>query len=138
MLHYAKTLVPKPIKKVIKAAQRALSANSIYDKNYFAYIEDQANAGAKIMAKSLYEWCHPSTVIDVGCGMGALLAAFRALAAMCRASNMRTRPWNIASRAGLPVRKFASHATRLKGFAGTMALAVLNWPSGRLPADGEQ
>ena len=79
MLHYAKTLVPKPIKKVIKAAQRALSANSIYDKNYFACIEDQANAGAKIMAKSLYEWCRPSTVIDVGCGTGALLAAFRAL-----------------------------------------------------------
>jgi len=54
--------------------------NEIYSAAYFASdVEGAAVKSARPMASSIVSLCKPATVIDVGCGTGALLSAFREL-----------------------------------------------------------
>jgi SAM-dependent methyltransferase len=83
--------------------------NSIYHQDYFAEtVEGPAKQSASVMAASIFKSFHPNTVIDVGCGTGALLAAFRDLGcdvlgleysdaalAYCRERNLPVRKFNV-------------------------------------------
>jgi SAM-dependent methyltransferase len=107
MLDRVQALVPAPIRKFLKERCAALIPhNLLYGKKYFSYVEEHASPAAKIMAKSLYEWRHPSTVIDVGCGTGALLAAFRELGCKVQGFEYSDTALEYCFARGLSVRKF--------------------------------
>lgn len=56
------------------------SHDNIYDKRYYDMIVEADSArSADVMAASIVDRFQPKTVIDVGCGTGALLQAFRML-----------------------------------------------------------
>jgi SAM-dependent methyltransferase len=49
-----------------------------YDDAYYARdVETAAVEGAGVISRSIVSWFRPASVIDVGCGTGALLAALR-------------------------------------------------------------
>jgi 2-polyprenyl-3-methyl-5-hydroxy-6-metoxy-1,4-benzoquinol methylase len=81
----------------------------IYDKIYYDNdVESEAFNSANVMARSMVQCFRPKTVIDIGCGTGALLAAFKGLncevkgleyseagLAYCRKRNLSVRKFNI-------------------------------------------
>jgi SAM-dependent methyltransferase len=103
-----KALIPQPVKQVVKAARSAITPhNWTYDRRYYEeMIDPPARAAAAIMARSLYEWRHPKTVVDVGCGSGALLASFRALGCDVRGLEYSDAGLNFCRARGLSVEKF--------------------------------
>ena len=81
--------------------------DTIYDQHYYdSTVEADAARSAEVMAVSIAERFQFKTVIDVGCGTGALLSAFRKLdCEVCGLENSRAGLaycWN----RGLSVRKF--------------------------------
>jgi SAM-dependent methyltransferase len=103
-------LVPDAVKRtaIYSAVRPAPYHDSIYDETYFSEIEGRAVASAPAMARTIREHFHPLSVIDVGCGTGALLVAFRDLgcsvsgleyaeAALrsCRERNLEVRKFDI-------------------------------------------
>jgi 2-polyprenyl-3-methyl-5-hydroxy-6-metoxy-1,4-benzoquinol methylase len=57
---------------------RLLPHDAVYDADYYANaVEDGAAASAEIMAAAIRREFAPRSVIDVGCGTGALLEAMR-------------------------------------------------------------
>ena len=103
-----KAIVPQSIKVALKAARHALTPHdSIYDKRYYEeFIEGWAQSAAVIMARSMYEWKQPKAVIDVGCGTGALLAAFRDLGCSVRGLEYSDAGLDYCRARGIPVEKF--------------------------------
>jgi SAM-dependent methyltransferase len=69
----------KPYGKLRGKLQGLLAShNSIYDAdNYARYVEPAAVQSAGPISNSIILQFSPKSVIDVGCGTGALLAAFR-------------------------------------------------------------
>ncbi|MGA8610207.1 MAG: methyltransferase domain-containing protein [Xanthobacteraceae bacterium] len=81
--------------------------NSIYHPDYYERtVEGPAVKSAPIMAASMLEVFHPRTVVDVGCGTGALLDAFRHLG--CQVNGLEYSDAGLAycHKRRLPVRKF--------------------------------
>lgn len=56
---------------------RGLDFNTIYDAEYFAFVEKTTGPAAVLLSDSIYASCRPKFALDVGCGTGALLAALR-------------------------------------------------------------
>ena len=54
-----------------------LPHNAIYTAKYFGDVERTAGPAAPVMARSIVNHFSPKTIIDVGCGTGILLEAFR-------------------------------------------------------------
>jgi SAM-dependent methyltransferase len=52
--------------------------DEIYGESYFQMVEDTTTASAEVIADSLVSHFAPSTVVDVGCGTGALMESLRA------------------------------------------------------------
>lgn len=69
-------------------------------------MEGSALFAAPVMARSVYEWKHPKTVVDIGCGTGALLTAFRALGCETRGFEYAEAGLDYCRRRGLSVQKF--------------------------------
>jgi SAM-dependent methyltransferase len=68
----------KPYGKLRGKLQGLLAShNSIYDAEYYRYVEAAAAQSAVPISNSIILQFSPKSVIDVGCGTGALLAAFR-------------------------------------------------------------
>jgi SAM-dependent methyltransferase len=107
-MRFLKSVVPRPIKDAIKAAKRALTPHdAIYDKDYYDNkVERPAYAAAPIMARSMFDWKRPETVIDIGCGTGALLAAFRDLGCDVRGLEYSEAGLDYCRSRGLSVQKF--------------------------------
>jgi SAM-dependent methyltransferase len=88
---------------------RHLPHDLVYSREYFeSVIEGVAAASASTIAESVLRDISPRTVIDVGCGTGALLQALRAggcrvtgleyasaAIAMCRARGIDVQPFNL-------------------------------------------
>jgi SAM-dependent methyltransferase len=51
--------------------------DDVYDAGYYEFIDHHAAQSADVMADSIVRTFHPRTVLDVGCGSGALLDALR-------------------------------------------------------------
>ncbi len=56
----------------------------VYDREYYSWLDAASSAGATAMARGIDSAFRPRSVIDIGCGTGALLAAFRELGVEAR------------------------------------------------------
>jgi len=56
---------------------QGLEFNTIYDKEYFNFVEKTTGPAAAALSANIYTACRPRFAVDVGCGTGALLAVLR-------------------------------------------------------------
>src|SRR5271169_980632 len=90
--------------------------NSIYHHDYYAEtVEDAARESATVMAASMVEFFKPQTVIDVGCGTGALIEAFRQMGCDVCGLEYSDAALAYCHKRGLPVRKFNITRDKLDG-----------------------
>lgn len=83
------------------------SHNAIYSQGYYAQdVEDAAAKSAAAMAGVIFDRFHPCAVIDVGCGTGALLEAFRNLGCDVRGREYSDAGLAYCRRRDLLVEKF--------------------------------
>lgn len=57
---------------------KLLSHDAIYGESYFQFVEETTASSADVIARSIIEAFHPTSVIDVGCGTGVLLERLQA------------------------------------------------------------
>jgi trans-aconitate methyltransferase len=97
-------MVPQSIKDAIKPW---LPHDVVYSEDYFAkYVDGPAMRAAPFMARSMVELFHPQSVIDVGCGTGALLMAFRDHGCCVRGFEYARAALRVCRERGLAVHKF--------------------------------
>jgi SAM-dependent methyltransferase len=75
-----RTLIPAPVRnsKVVTSLKRRLPHDWIYNSSYYsATVEEPAVQSAPQIVDSIVLSFKPKTVVDVGCGTGALLEALR-------------------------------------------------------------
>ena len=63
--------VPEPLRRFIRNA----ITRGGYSASFFAQLDAAQAASYDVMSESIVERFHPTSVVDVGCGSGALLAA---------------------------------------------------------------
>jgi SAM-dependent methyltransferase len=96
----------------LKRARRTLRHavlphDKIYTRDYYAAdVEEGAVRSAAVMARSIFAWAKPQTVIDVGCGTGSLLEAFGKLGCDGRGLEYSQAGLDYCRRRGLAVQKF--------------------------------
>lgn len=112
-----RTLIPKFIRNTafVEALKRKLLPhNMVYDEKYYERdVEGPAARSAPAIVESLLREFRPSSVLDVGCGTGAMLAAFAARG--CRAKGLEYADAGIrmCQQRGLDVLKFDIEKDRL-------------------------
>jgi SAM-dependent methyltransferase len=106
-------IIPNAVKgsrlfRLARLARHILAPHdTVYDQDYYdTVVEADAARSAEVMAASMVECFKPKTTIDVGCGTGALLAAFRKLD--CEVCGLEYSEAGLAycRNRGLSVRKF--------------------------------
>jgi SAM-dependent methyltransferase len=65
------------IRKVANTTVPRAQHQEIYDSRYYKYVDRTAAQSAPVMADTIISHFKPKTVIDVGCGTGALLAEIK-------------------------------------------------------------
>jgi SAM-dependent methyltransferase len=111
----------KPATKLAAFTARLLGHDAIYDAEYYATsVERAAVRSADLVSESIYREFHPKTVVDVGCGTGALLDALKkkgcsqvfgleysaAALQYCRARGLDVRKFDLESDRFLDGRRF--------------------------------
>lgn len=94
------------------ALARGASRDDLYSDEYYAYVDQESARSAPAIVRSIRRDISPRTVIDVGCGTGALLSEFRSNGVpgigleysasalkTCHARNLDARPFDIESSA---------------------------------------
>jgi SAM-dependent methyltransferase len=66
-------IVPEPLRRFV----RSRIAKSGYSRAFFTQLDELQAASYDVMAATLVERLAPSSIVDVGCGSGALLAALK-------------------------------------------------------------
>ena len=85
---------------------RLLPHDAVYDADYYASaVEGGASRSAKVMANSIRRDFAPRTIVDVGCGTGALLLAMRESGVRVLGFERSTAALDLCRRRGLEVRK---------------------------------
>lgn len=98
--------------------------NSIYHRDYFAQtVEGPAVQSAPVMASSILEQFHTRSVIDVGCGTGALLEEFRKRGCEIYGLEYSDAALAYCHSRRLPVRKFDITRDRLDGRRYELAIS---------------
>jgi SAM-dependent methyltransferase len=119
-------LIPDAVKRtaIYKAVRPVPYHDSIYDETYFkSEVEGPALASAPAMARTIAEHFQPHSVVDVGCGTGALLVAFRDLGCSVSGLEYAEVALRYCRERNLDVRKFDIERQVLKQ-AGRSDLAV--------------
>jgi SAM-dependent methyltransferase len=81
--------------------------DAIYHRNYYAEtVEAPALQSARVMASSMIDAFKPQSIIDVGCGTGALLEAFRQMGCNVFGLEYSEAALAYCRKRALPVRKF--------------------------------
>jgi 2-polyprenyl-3-methyl-5-hydroxy-6-metoxy-1,4-benzoquinol methylase len=102
-------LIPDAVKRtaIYKAVRPAPPHDSIYDETYFkSVVEGPAVASAPAMARTIVDHFHPHSVVDIGCGTGALLVAFRDLGCSVSGLECAEAALRYCRERNLDVRKF--------------------------------
>lgn len=106
----AKGFIPDAVKgsRLYKTVRHALLPHDdVYNQTYYdGDVEPFAAPSASVMAASIVDRFRPKTVIDVGCGTGALLAAFRKLNCEVRGFEHAEAGRAYCQKRGLSVRQF--------------------------------
>ena len=55
------------------------AGNQPYDENFYRYQKDGSFRSASIILPIVEKYVHPKSVIDIGCGVGTWLAAWKKL-----------------------------------------------------------
>jgi SAM-dependent methyltransferase len=90
-LRYCWRLLPEPVRDRVRALPplvalrnrllrrkwEGASHDEVYDEEYFRFVEKSTQASVGALADAIMRDLRPETVLDVGCGTGALLAALR-------------------------------------------------------------
>ena len=96
--------------------------NAIYHRDYYAEtVEEPACQSATVMAASMIDAFKPRTIVDVGCGTGALLEAFRQMGCDVFGLEYSDAALAYCRQRGLPVKKFNIVKDTIEG---TFDLAV--------------
>ena len=87
---------------------RLLGHDGVYNAQYYGIFEAPVEKGAPVICASILNAFHPATLIDVGCGTGALIKAFRergvrvagleysdAALVLCRARDLDVRKFDL-------------------------------------------
>jgi SAM-dependent methyltransferase len=96
-------LVPTRTKDLISHV--FIEHNERYDHRFYDSASTSAESAA-LMANSIVERFQPKSVIDVGCGTGALLESFRALGCEISGLDYADAALAYCAERGLPMRKF--------------------------------
>src|SRR5262245_52407431 len=110
----ARAAIPDSIRgtEAYRRLRHKFGHDGIYDTDYFVQMDEWALQAAPIMARSIKEMFAPNSVIDVGCGTGALLQSFCDLG--CRGTGFEYANAAIkhCQERGLEVRKFDLESKR--------------------------
>lgn len=97
----------KPREWLLRRAETLASDDELYSEEYFANaIDGGAAKSAPIIAADLIEAIHPRSVVDVGCGTGQLLMAFRDQQVPGRGLEFAPAGIKICKSRGLDVQRF--------------------------------
>jgi SAM-dependent methyltransferase len=114
-------LLPPPLRKTgplhrfaFRVMEKTGDRDDIYSPKYYqTMVEPYAQRSAPQMAKSIAKTFHPESVIDIGCGSGALLVALRKLGVRrLLGLDAAEAGLDIARARGLDTRKFDVTADR--------------------------
>jgi SAM-dependent methyltransferase len=130
MLHIVKMFIPSFIKDALLAYA---PHDLIYSDDYYKKVEAAAVAGAGVMSGTIIERFSPRTVIDVGCGTGALLAAFRDQGCAVRGLEYAEAGLRHCRERGLDVMKFDIER-ETPGFDASYDVAISFEVAEHLPA----
>jgi len=123
----------RPLNWVKKQLERGARDQEIYDRDYFqGPIEQMMTNSAPVMAESIVERFHPGTVVDVGCGTGALLEQLRRRGISCTGLENADAAIAIARERGLTIIKFDLEQTT--GVPLTSDLVISTEVAEHLPA----
>jgi cyclopropane fatty-acyl-phospholipid synthase-like methyltransferase len=103
-------LVPAPMKKLTlyqRLRSFVLGHDAIYNAEYYAKdVEGAAVESAAPISNSIISYFTPESVIDVGCGTGALLSAFRQRGVLVMGLEYSKAGLEYCRKRGLTVTKF--------------------------------
>ena len=136
-------VLPQPLRRAspihrlaFRAMEKIGDRDDLYSPRYYqTMVEPYAQRSAQPMAKSIIETFHPKSVVDVGCGSGALLVALRKLGVRhLLGLDSSEAGLNIANARGLNTRRF-DITTGHMACAECFDVAVSMETAEHLPAD---
>jgi SAM-dependent methyltransferase len=136
-------ILPRPLRRTspihrlaFRAMEKIGDRDDIYSPRYYqTMVEPYAQRSAHPMAESIIETFHPESVVDVGCGSGALLVALRKLGVRhLLGLDSSESGLNIANARGLTTRR-VDVTTGQKICAECFDVAVSMETAEHLPAD---
>lgn len=79
VLRRARALVSIVIgeRQLYRIEKRFRGHESIYNSEYYEYVDENAYASAPVIADSIIDLFDPKSILDIGCGTGALLYELR-------------------------------------------------------------
>ena len=80
--------------------------DEIYDEKYYKHVEQGMAHSAKVMAETLMAVFKPETLIDIGCGSGALLGEFKLRGINVQGLEYSSAAIQICEKRGLLVQRF--------------------------------
>jgi SAM-dependent methyltransferase len=106
------TALPGPVRSAISRSgvlhrvAAFLPHDAIYTDGYYAFVDETTKASAGAMATSIIRDLRPASVLDVGCGTGALLDALRARGATVRGLEYSSAALEYCRRRELDVERY--------------------------------
>lgn len=89
-----------------RALESSAKHDEIYDAEYFARQDREMAKSAVLIARSLTQKYNPRVVVDVGCGSGAILSAFKETGVDVIGFEYANAALRLCKAKGLNVRKF--------------------------------
>jgi cyclopropane fatty-acyl-phospholipid synthase-like methyltransferase len=130
LLHDAAVL--RPAKTWVQL--RVATHDEIYDQEYYAMADREALRSAEPIAESIVSDLAPQTVLDIGCGTGALLRALRARGVGGTGLEYSEAALTYCRARRLDVHKFDLETGRLPAIAARFDVVVSTEVAEHLPA----
>lgn len=87
--------------------------DEIYDQEYFQFVDQTTEQSADVIAHSIVQSFHPSSVVDVGCGTGVLLDRLQTYGVKVKGLEYAQAALDFCQRRHLEVIKFDLETDRL-------------------------